>query len=153
MRGFLPTLGLLLLLTLVTAFLLLALMLDKAPLPVVDLIESVLVTLVFVESALVTLEARDSCDPFELSPRLTLSTRRRPSVGLTGSRTLPGCADLAGTGFRSTDGVIDGSRGLLGVLGGVFFGLELASKTLIRSEIGVRPIEVRRDMMALQRSW
>ena len=152
MRGFLPTLGLLLL-TLVTAFLLLALMLDKAPLPVVDLIESVLVTpLVFVESALVTLEVRD-CDPFELSPRLTLSTRRRPSVGLTGSRTLPGCADLAGTGFRSTDGVIDGSRGLLGVLGGVFFGLELASKTLIRSEIGVRPIEVRRDMMALQRSW
>ena len=54
MRGFLPTLGLLLL-TPVTAFLLLALMLDKAPLPVVDLIESVLVTLVFVESALVTL--------------------------------------------------------------------------------------------------
>ena len=152
MRGFLPTLGLLLLLTLVTAFLLLALMLDKAPLPVVDLTESVLVTLVFVESALVTLEVRDS-DPFELSPRLTLSTRRRPSVGLTGSRTTPGCADLAGTGFRSTDGVIDGSRGLLGVLGGVFFGLELASKTLIRSEIGVRPIEVRRDMMALQRSW
>ena len=151
MRGFLPTLGLLLL-TPVTAFLLLALMLDKAPLPVVDLIESVLVTLVFVESALVTLEVRDS-DPFELSPRLTLSTRRRPSVGLSGSRTLPGCADLAGTGFRSTDGVIDGSRGLLGVLGGVFFGLELASKTLIRSEIGVRPIEVRRDMMALQRSW
>ena len=151
MRGFLPTLGLLLL-TPVTAFLLLVLMLDKAPLPVVDLIESVLVTLVFVESALVTLEERD-CDPFELSPRLTLSTRRRPSVGLTGSRTLPGCADLAGTGFRSTDGVIDGSRGLLGVLGGVFFGLELASKTLIRSEIGVRPIEVRRDMMALQRSW
>ena len=147
-----PTLGLLLLLTPVTAFLLLALMLDKAPLPVVDLIESVLVTLVFVESALVTLEVRDS-DPFELSPRLTLSTRRRPSVGLSGSRTLPGCADLAGTGFRSTDGVIDGSRGLLGVLGGVFFGLELASKTLIRSEIGVRPIEVRRDMMALQRSW
>ena len=152
MRGFLPTLGLLLLLTPVTAFLLLALMLDKAPVPVVDLIESVLVTLVFVESALVTLEVRDS-DPFELSPRLTLSTRRRPSVGLTGSRTPPGCADLAGTGFRSTDGVIDGSRGLLGVLGGVFFGLELASKTLIRSEIGVRPIEVRRDMMALQRSW
>ena len=151
MRGFLPTLGLLLLLTLVTAFLLLALMLDKAPLPVVDLIESVLVTLVFVESALVTLEVRDS-DPFELSPRLTLSTRRRPSVGLSGSRTTPGCADLVGTGFRSTDGVIDGSRGLLGVLGGVFFGLELASKTLIRSEIGVRPIEVRRDMMALQRS-
>ena len=151
MRGFLPTLGLLLL-TPVTAFLLLALMLDKAPLPVVDLIESVLVTLVFVESALVTLEVRDS-DPFELSPRLTLSTRRRPSVGLTGSRTPPGCADLAGTGFRSTDGVIDGSRGLLGVLGGVFLGLELASKTLIRSEIGVRPIEVRRDMMALQRSW
>ena len=152
MRGFLPTLGLLLL-TPVTAFLLLALMLDKAPLPVVDLIESVLVTLVFVESALVTLEVRD-CDPFELSPRLTLSTRRRPSVGLSGSRTTPpGCADLAGTGFRSTDGVIDGSRGLLGVLGGVFFGLELASKTLIRSEIGVRPIEVRRDMMALQRSW
>ena len=147
-----PTLGLLLLLTPVTAFLLLALMLDKAPLPVVDLIESVLVTLVFVESALVTLEVRDS-DPFELSPRLTLSTRRRPSVGLSGSRTLPGCADLVGTGFRSTDGVIDGSRGLLGVLGGVFFGLELASKTLIRSEIGVRPIEVRRDMMALQRSW
>ena len=146
-----PTLGLLLL-TPVTAFLLLALMLDKAPLPVVDLIESVLVTLVFVESALVTLEVRDS-DPFELSPRLTLSTRRRPSVGLTGSRTPPGCADLAGTGFRSTDGVIDGSRGLLGVLGGVFLGLELASKTLIRSEIGVRPIEVRRDMMALQRSW
>ena len=152
MRGFLPTLGLLLLLTPVTAFLLLALMLDKAPLPVVDLIESVLVTLVFVESALVTLEVRDS-DPFELSPRLTLSTRRRPSVGLSGSRTPPGCADLVGTGFRSTDGVIDGSRGLLGVLGGVFFGLELASKTLIRSEIGVRPIEVRRDMMALQRSW
>ena len=51
-------------------------------------------------------------------------------------------------------GEIDAScRGLLGVLGGVFFGLELASKTLIRSEIGVRPIEVRRDMMALQRSW
>ena len=44
---------------------------------------------------------------------------------------------------------MEASRGLLGVLGGVFLGLELASKTLILSEIGVRPMEERRDMVAV----
>ena len=55
-----------------------------------DLIESVRVTRVFAveeESERVTVE-RD--DPFELSVRLTLSTRRRPSVGLLGSRAVLG---------------------------------------------------------------
>jgi hypothetical protein len=51
-----------------------------------------------------------------------------------------------GTGLRSTAGVIEASRGRLGVRGGVFFGLELASKTLILSEMGVRPMAERRDM-------
>ena len=44
---------------------------------------------------------------------------------------------------------MEGSLGLLGVLGGVFLGLELASKTLILSDIGVRPNEERRDMVTL----
>ena len=44
---------------------------------------------------------------------------------------------------------MEASRGLLGVLGGVFLGLELASKTFILSEIGVRPMDERRDMVAL----
>lgn len=54
-----------------------------------------------------------------------------------------------GTGLRSTVGVTLGCLGLLGVFGGVFFGLDEASNTLILSEMGVRPSAVRRDMAAL----
>ena len=81
-----PTLGLL---TAVTAFLLPPLMLELELPPTpeleLDLIESVRVSRVFEAE-----EESERDDPFELSVRFTLSTRRRPSVGLLGSRAVFG---------------------------------------------------------------
>jgi hypothetical protein len=140
--GFLVTLGLL---TAVTVFL------TRPTVEVtagVILTESDLVTRALDDSGFVTLELAEE------SERVTLETEEEDGSTLLSWSLVPagllGSLSLYwdfGIGFRSIGGVVRTSLGRLGVLGGVFLGLELESKTLILSEMGVLPMADRRDIV------